>query len=73
LTHDVVVAEINLQYKNTDICYDFYCPCDPDEPQHYDGIFGGEFTCRRCHKRWKLPHRIEASAAVGDERARRAP
>jgi hypothetical protein len=69
-------AEVFLQWKGTDACYDFYCPCSPDEPQHWDGYFGGEFTCGKsspardesegrepawCGKRWRLPWSLTAA------------
>jgi hypothetical protein len=38
-------AEVFLQWKGTEACYDFYCPCNPEEPQHFDGFFGDTFTC----------------------------
>ena len=41
----MVNAYINLQWKGTDACYDFYCPCNPEEPQHVDGMFAQWFTC----------------------------
>lgn len=66
-------AEIFLQWKGTEACYDFYCTCNPDEPQHFDGMFGGEFTCGStwskgddvpaeawCGKRWRLPWTLTA-------------
>ena len=76
-SHDLIVAsrcEINLQWKGTDACYDFYCSCNPEEPQHFDGEFGDLFTCGNpsvvaddeeagesrtyCAKTWRLPHTI---------------
>lgn len=59
-----------LQWKNTHACFDFYCPCNPEEPQHFDGYFGGTFTCGSadwdedvdgpepswCGRTWQLPH-----------------
>jgi hypothetical protein len=38
-------ARVFLQWKGTDACYDFYCPCNPEEPQHFDGLLGDMFTC----------------------------
>ena len=38
-------CKVNLQWKGIDACYDFYCPCNPEFPQHKDGIFAQEFTC----------------------------
>jgi hypothetical protein len=36
---------VNLQWKNIDACYDFYCVCNPEFPQHRDGDFQQQFTC----------------------------
>ena len=71
------LAEISLQWKGTDACYDLYCPCNPDEPQHWDGLFGQWFTCGSepeddrdpdltyCGKIWWLPNRIVAIEVPG--------
>jgi hypothetical protein len=62
-------CEINLQWKGTEACYDFYCPCgwqgsdDPasDEPDnHEDGFFKQEFQCGGCGQWWHLPNLIMA-------------
>ena len=61
-----------LQWKGTKACYDFYCQCNPEEPQHFDGYLGDVFTCGNpsvveddkehgdsrtyCGKKWRLPH-----------------
>ena len=71
---ETVKLSFFLQWKNTQACFDFYCPCNPGEPQHFDGHFGGEFTCGSpsvladdeeygdhrtyCGKKWRLPHTI---------------
>lgn len=61
--------EINLQWKNTDACYDFWCPCgwegaeDPNsgEPDnHQDGYFKQDFQCGGCGQWWHLPNRLYA-------------
>jgi hypothetical protein len=67
---------INLQWKGTDACYDFYCPCggtsaatDPDSIDrplveeghgHEDGFFKQEFQCAACGEWWHLPNRLYA-------------
>jgi hypothetical protein len=68
---DVTSPGFFLQFKNIDICYDFYCPCNPEDPQHVHGYFKQEFTCGSsewdeddgpeptwCGKKWRLPHTI---------------
>lgn len=67
------LATVFLQWKGTDVCYDFYCPCSPEEPQHFDGYFGQRFTCGStrddeaeppeggfCGKTWELPWNLSA-------------
>lgn len=59
---------INIQYKGTEICLDFYCPaagCDGEG--HYDGFFGQVLTCPVCRRLWQLPNSIpvvEVTAAT---------
>src|SRR5258708_29254678 len=61
-------CEINLQWKGTDACYDFYCPCgwegadnSFDGPSnHEDGLFKQEFQCGGCGRWWHLPNRMIA-------------
>ena len=66
--------ELFLQWKNIpDVCFDFYCPCNPGEPQHFDGHTFGRFTCGSaewddddgpepdwCGRQWELPWKIRA-------------
>lgn len=67
-------AEVFLQWKGTEACYDLYCSCSPEEPQHWDGFFGGTFTCGStadeqsepprggfCGKTWQLPWSLMAA------------
>ncbi|HEX9538202.1 MAG TPA: hypothetical protein VGA04_08525 [Streptosporangiaceae bacterium] len=74
------LATAFLQWKGTDACYDFYCSCSPEEPQHFDGMFGEQFTCGStadedselpdggfCGKTWRLPFNLSA-IEVPDER-----
>jgi hypothetical protein len=61
-------CEVNLQWKGTDACYDFYCPCGwegaddavyPYAP-HWDGYSGVQFQCGGCGQWWHLPHKLIA-------------
>lgn len=54
-----MVWNVNIQYKNTNICLDFYCPACGAEG-HYDGYFGQVLTCPGCGKLWQLPNEIRA-------------
>ena len=43
-----------LQWKGTDACMDFWCPCGAE--WHFDGYFAKELTCGACGQTWELPH-----------------
>lgn len=50
-------AELNVQWKGTDLCADFQCVCSPAEEMfefHVDAITFGVITCPRCRREWKL-------------------
>jgi transposase-like protein len=57
-------AEVFLQWKGTDACYDFWCPCDGTGEDRYhghrDGEFRQQFTCDNCGRTWQLPARFTA-------------
>jgi hypothetical protein len=61
-------CEVNLQWKGTNACYDFWCPCGwegPDDPNdeptnHADGYFKQDFRCGGCGRWWHLPNRLVA-------------
>lgn len=44
---------IYVQWKGTDVCLDFYCPCG--EQSHYDGYFAYAIECPACQARFDLP------------------
>jgi hypothetical protein len=52
-------AQINLQWKNTDVCYDAYCTCNA-EPIHREGFFEQSFQCPNCGKWWHLSNTLNA-------------
>lgn len=43
-----------IQWKGTDVCMDFYCPCDEEGGGHFDGMFAYVVECPRCHRRWEM-------------------
>ena len=69
-------AEANLQWKGTEACYDFYCPCGyggvtnntggehSDTPDgldnHRDGFFMQEYRCAGCGEWWHFSNTIVA-------------
>lgn len=42
-----------VQYKNTDICMDFYCECN--EHCHFDGYGAYTVQCPKCSTIWEMP------------------
>ena len=44
-------CDVNLQWKNMEVCFDFYCQCNPEYPQHLDGegLSLQQFTCGAGH------------------------
>lgn len=42
-----------LQWKGTDVCFDFHCACGAD--LHFDGYFAYNVECGQCHAVWEMP------------------
>lgn len=40
-------AETFIQWKGTDVCMDFYCPCGVGHA-HVDGYFANFIQCQKC-------------------------
>jgi hypothetical protein len=68
-------CNVNLQWKGTEACFDFYCPCGkstdkgwPEDEErgviqghgHRDGFFQQEWQCEACGRWWHLPNRLFA-------------
>lgn len=50
-------AEIFIQWKGSNICLDFHCPCQPKDAaysSHYDGDFAYAVKCPKCGAIWQL-------------------
>ena len=43
-----------LQWKNTDVCFDFYCDCG--DQSHFDGYFAYFVECPHCHALYEMPY-----------------
>lgn len=56
-----------IQWKGTDVCMDFHCPCDPDKPLHYDGGFAYVVECPHCHTRYEMNWYVTARVAVATD------
>lgn len=51
-------TELNIQWKGTDACLDFYCQCG--EYSHFDGYFAMALKCWNCEKVFELQTKIVA-------------
>ena len=47
-----------IQWKGTDVCMDFRCPCG--EGGHFDGVFAYTVECPACHRRWEMAWHVLA-------------
>lgn len=41
-----------IQWKNTDVCMDFWCDCG--NQMHLDGYFAYNVFCKECKTFWKM-------------------
>lgn len=46
----------NIQWKGTDLCMDFNCPCG--QYSHFDGITFNYIKCFKCGQNYQLSHEI---------------
>ena len=51
-------AEMFIQWKGTDVCLDFYCPCGVHG--HYDGDFAYNVRCSACGSVFQLGTQVRA-------------
>ena len=51
-----------IQWKGTDVCMDFRCPCGVGG--HFDGYFAYVVECPGCHKRWEMSWHVVARESV---------
>lgn len=51
-------AHAFIQWKGTDVCFDFYCDCG--EQGHFDGYFAYQFRCGSCKTVYVFPHDVYA-------------
>jgi hypothetical protein len=58
-------AHVFIQWKGTDVCFDFYCECGAQG--HYDGYFAYAALCPVCERTWKLPHSFTLIEQVADD------
>lgn len=56
-------AEMFIQWKGTDVCLDFHCPCQPDGSafsSHFDGDFAYHLRCTRCGAIYEMGTQVRA-------------
>jgi len=46
-------AQAGIQWKGTDVCFDFVCPCGGDG--HFDGYFASVIRCVACGQEYEMP------------------
>lgn len=58
-------ADVFLQWKGTDACFDFYCPCGTT--QHIDAQFAYYVKCPRCDVVYQMPYNLIATPVASDD------
>lgn len=61
-------AECFIQWKGTDVCFDFHCPCGYDG--HFDGYFAYAVKCKRCGSVYEMPANVYPRLISPNENAR---
>lgn len=51
-------ARMFIQWKGTDVCVDFYCPCGGGG--HFDGLFAYALKCPACGAVWEMGTQVIA-------------
>ncbi len=49
-------ANAFIQWKGTDVCFDFYCECGGQG--HFDGYFAAQLRCGNCGAIWVMPFTV---------------
>lgn len=63
-------AKMFIQWKGTDVCVDFHCPCQPDEiaySAHFDGYFAHFVLCPGCGSVYEMGTQVRARLLAPDE------
>lgn len=56
-------ARMFIQWKGTDVCLDFYCPCGAH--CHFDGDFAYELRCPHCLSVFEMGTQVIARRVEG--------
>lgn len=54
-----------IQWKGTELCMDFYCPCG--HHSHFDGLFAHFIKCGGCAQVYQLGTQVRAFKVEGRE------
>ena len=54
-----------IQYKGTDICFDFHCECGREDMGHYDGYGAYAVQCSACGRKYDLPQTLKLEPFSG--------
>ena len=49
-------ASVFIQWKGTNACFDFTCPCG--EAAHFDVYFAYYVHCSACGRTWRMPETL---------------
>lgn len=60
---DAVPPTVGIQWKGTDVCFDFRCECGKDG--HYDGYFCWAIQCPYCGARYDMPYTLQLKPYSG--------
>jgi hypothetical protein len=61
--HPETDASMFIQWKGTDVCLDFHCPCQPEETAyafHFDGDFAYYLQCPKCLAVYEMGTQVKA-------------
>lgn len=65
--HEEALPTIGIQYKGTDTCLDFTCPCGTYTHYCRRMPFCGAVLCKGCDQTWVLSHRITVNPPGPDD------
>jgi hypothetical protein len=57
-------AGVFVQWKGTDVCLDFNCPCGYGG--HFDGTFAYALRCGNCGQVYEMPHTFKLAPVKDD-------
>jgi len=66
----VTEATAFIQWKGTEACLDWGCPCRPEEEwytAHFDGFFADVLRCPHCGRVYTLPSHLPMTLTTDPE------